>query len=154
MLKYPHIELDALHWGPNWVAKPADEFRRDVEHAVSGDRWVVDGNYGTVRDLIWPKATTVIWLNYDFMTVFGRALLRTLRRSLFAEELYAGNRESLRGAFLSRDSILWWVISTFRRRRQGYRELRETHRFPQLAWIELRKPVEADKFLQTIRSAI
>ncbi len=73
ILKQPHIELDALYWGPNWVAKPADEFRRLVENAVSRDRWVVDGNYGLVRDVIWPKATLVIWLNYDFIVVFRRA---------------------------------------------------------------------------------
>jgi len=147
ILKHPHIELDALHWGPNWVAKPADEFRRLVENAVSRDHWVVDGNYGLVRDVIWPRATLVIWLNYDFITVFRRALIRTLRRSLSTEELYSGNRESLMRAFFSRDSILWWVISTFKRRQRSDRELHETNRFPRLEWIELRKPVEAERFL-------
>jgi adenylate kinase family enzyme len=154
ILKYPHIELDALYWGPHWVAKPVDEFRRLVESAVSRHRWVVDGNYGAVREAIWPTATLVIWLNYDFITVFRRAFIRTLRRSLSAEELYGGNRESLARAFLSRDSILWWVISTFKRRQRSYRELRETNRFPQLEWIELRKPVEAERFLQAILPVI
>jgi adenylate kinase family enzyme len=153
VLRCPHIQLDALYWGPNWVAKPTDEFRRLVEEAVSPDRWVADGNYGVVRDVIWPRATAVIWLNYDFSTVFRRALMRTLRRSLSAEELYSGNRESLRRAFLSRDSILWWVISTFRRRQRQYRELLETRPFPQLEWIELRNPLEAERFLQGLRPA-
>lgn len=150
ILGQSHIELDALHWGPHWVAKPTEEFRRLVERAVAGERWVADGNYRAVRDVIWPKATAVIWLNYSFITVFRRALMRTLRRSLSGEELYAGNRESLWRAFLSRESILWWVITTFTRRRRNYRELRETKRFPQLAWIELRTPAEAESFLQAM----
>jgi adenylate kinase family enzyme len=153
MLRCPHVQLDALHWGPNWVAKPTDEFRRLVEEAVWPARWVVDGNYRVVRDVIWPRATAVIWLNYDFSTVFRRGLMRTLRRSLSAEELYSGNRESLRRALLSRDSILWWVISTFRQRRRQYRELLQTRPFPQLEWTELRKPLEAERFLQALRPA-
>jgi hypothetical protein len=34
----------------------------------------------------------------------------------------AGNRESLR-KLLSRDSIVWWAITSFRRRRRQYGEL-------------------------------
>jgi len=49
------IELDRLHWGPNWEALTAtnpDEFVRRVGAATSGDGWMCDGNYGLVRDLI------------------------------------------------------------------------------------------------------
>jgi adenylate kinase family enzyme len=50
VLRCPNIELDALHRGPNCVAKPAHEFRGLVTEAVSQDRWVVDRNYGAVRE--------------------------------------------------------------------------------------------------------
>jgi adenylate kinase family enzyme len=153
VLEYPHVELDALYWRSNWVAKPADEFRRLVENAISPDCWIVDGNYGLIRNVLWPKATAVIWLNYNFSTVFLRALRRTLRRTILAEELYSRNRESLRRAFFSRDSILWWVISTFKRRQRGYREMLETNQFPGLEWIELRRPGAAERFLQTLKYA-
>ena len=51
-----HLELDAVHWEPNWQSAPDEEFRLAVSEALSGDRWVVDGNYGKVRDIIWPRA--------------------------------------------------------------------------------------------------
>jgi hypothetical protein len=41
----PHVELDDLFWGPNWAAKPLEEFRSLVSAACATDRWVVDGNY-------------------------------------------------------------------------------------------------------------
>jgi adenylate kinase family enzyme len=148
ILQYPHIELDSLYWAPNWTPKHKDEFRRLVEDAVSGDCWVIDGNYRVVRDAIWPRATSVIWLNYGFVTVLARALIRTFRRSLLQEQLYSDNRETLARAFFSRDSILWWVVSTFRQRRRAYQHLRETERFPQLEWIEFRKSREAGRFLR------
>src|SRR5437660_8617310 len=117
VLRSPHIELDALHWQPNWVERPADEFRAFTAQAVSQECWVTDGNYGIVREIIWSRATTVIWFNYAFRVVLWRALTRTLRRTLTKEQLYAGNRESLRMALFSRDSILWWVVASLLWRR-------------------------------------
>ena len=113
-----HIELDALHWGPNWSVRP--EFPALVAEAVSADEWIVDGNYRGVRDLVWRRATGIVWLNYPFGVVFCRALTRTVGRLISREAVYAGNRESLRGAFLTADGIPWWVIRTHGKRRREY----------------------------------
>jgi adenylate kinase family enzyme len=56
----PHFELDAIHWLPNWTPRPIDLFRAAVEEATTGDRWVIDGNYSKVRDIIWSRATDVV----------------------------------------------------------------------------------------------
>jgi adenylate kinase family enzyme len=146
--KAPHIELDALHWRPNWVEAPLAAFRADVAAAVAGERWVCDGNYGKVRDLVWGRATAVIWLNYPFPTVLWRALYRTMRRALLREELFSGNRESLKMAFLSRDSILLWVVTTHRRRLDEYPQLFARPEFAHLQVLQLERPVQATRFLQ------
>jgi adenylate kinase family enzyme len=146
----PHIELDALHWLPDWVERSDDEFRREVHNAVATDAWVVDGNYGVARDLVWPRATTVIWLNYSFPVVLGRAVRRTFRRAVTQEELYSGNRESLRRAFFHRDSILLWVITTFHRRRKQFVALRAEGEFPHLNWLDFRFPRDAQRFLRSL----
>jgi len=147
ILGHTHIELDALNWLPNWVERPLEDFRALVGEAVSADAWVVDGNYRKVRDLIWPRATCIVWLNYGFPTVMARALNRTFRRALSGEVLYSGNRETFRKAFLNRDSLLLWVITSFRRRRRNFAELRCDNVFPHLCWFEFRNPSEAARFL-------
>lgn len=154
LLGAPRIELDALYWLPNWVPRPTDEFRALVAEAVSQEQWVTDGNYSAVRDLVWTRATAVIWLNYTFPTVFGRVLRRTLRRTLTHEELYMGNRESLRRSFLSRDSILWWVITTFRRRRRQFRVLFDQPATVSYLRAEFRRPSEARRFLAALGAAV
>ena len=154
VLGVPHIELDALYWQPHWVPRPPEAFRALVEQAVAQDAWVTDGNYHVARDVVWARATTVIWLNYAFPTVFWRALIRTLRRALTHEELFAGNRESWRQAFLSRESILWWVITSFRRRRADYRRVFDQPALPHLARVEFRKPAAARRFLAALEAAV
>jgi hypothetical protein len=96
----------------------------------------------------------VIWLDYDFGIVFWRGLVRSLRRSLLGQELFSGNRETLRRTFFTRDSILWWIIKTHKLRRRNYRRLLETGRFPDLQWIELRNPAAAEEFLHNVRSSV
>jgi len=145
-----HVELDAIHWGPGWSELPADELREAVAREIASDRWIVDGNYGRVRDMVWARATAVIWLNYPFHTVFSRAVARTARRVATGEEIFSGNRETFRAGFLSTDSIPWWVVKTFRSRRREYRQLFEGDSYPELAFIEFRRPREADEFLQRL----
>jgi hypothetical protein len=120
---------------------------------VAPERWVVDGNYSAVRDLVWSRATTVVWLNYAFPLVFWRALTRTVRRGVWQEELFTGNRESLRRSFCSRESILWWVMTTFRQRRRQYRVLFNDPAWARLLRLEFCTSSEAERFLDTLAVA-
>ena len=62
----PAIELDAFRHGPNWSETPDEEFRAKISESLTGDSWIVDGNYSVARDIIWPRATTLVWLDYSF----------------------------------------------------------------------------------------
>ncbi len=64
----PHVELDALYFGPNFSTAPLPVLRDRTSAAIAGDRWVTDGNKSAVRDLVWPRADTVIWLDYPLVT--------------------------------------------------------------------------------------
>ncbi len=115
----PHVVLDALNFDPGWVdlnQTDREEFRKRVREAVAGDAWVVDGGYSAVRDLVWSKATAVVWLNYPLWLSLWRLLKRTVHRVFTKEPLWQGNTESFRMQFLSRDSLFLWAIKTHGRR--------------------------------------
>ena len=76
-----YIELDALFWRPNWSPVDKEEFRSLVELATQVPRWAVAGNYSQSRDIAWPRATAIIWLDYSFWTIFWRRTFRTFRRN-------------------------------------------------------------------------
>lgn len=153
LLNLPHVELDAIHWLGDWTPRPREEFRALAEQAASEPAWVMDGNYDTVRDLLWPRATAAIWLNYPFPVVMGRALRRTVKRVFTGQELYAGNRETASIAFFSRDSILWWVATSHHSRNRDYREIFDGDGYPHLAKLELKSPRQAARFLESLAPA-
>jgi adenylate kinase family enzyme len=150
ILDCPQVELDSLHWGPGWTERGEEEFRALTSSAVSGVEWVVDGNYHVVRDIVWPRAGAVVWLNYSFTTVLWRVFVRSLRRIATKNVLWNGNQESFRRTFLSRDSILLWVISGYHRRRREYAALRASGAFAEIEWIELRRPADTNRFLREL----
>jgi adenylate kinase family enzyme len=117
----PHVELDALHWGPGWSEPSAEQFRVRVREALAGEEWVADGGYhGKLGDLVLAKAELIVWLDPPLPTVLRRLGSRTVRRVRSGEELWGGNRETWRGAFLSRDSLFVWAVTTHRPRRARY----------------------------------
>lgn len=86
-LGIPHVELDALHWEPHWTEAPLEVFRERVVVALAGERWSVDGNYSDVRDLVWPHAETLVWLDYPLFIILWRLMRRTIGRILSHQEL-------------------------------------------------------------------
>lgn len=148
----PHVELDGIHWMSGWRERSVDEVRRMAVEAAGAERWVMDGNYSAVRDIVWGRATTVVWLNYPFRVVLWRALTRTTRRVVTQEELFSGNREGFRQSFLSRDSIILWAITSYRRVRREYRRILDDGDYPHLRVIELRGPREAEALIAALRT--
>jgi len=146
-LEVPHVELDALHWEPGWTEAPTDLFRERVTHALSGEAWVADGNYSAVRDIVWSRADTIVWLDYSLPTMLYRLARRTFRRIFTREELWSGNKERVLTQFLSRDSIFLWAFKTYRKRRRTYPTLLASPEHAHLHLVHLRSPRQERCFL-------
>jgi adenylate kinase family enzyme len=153
------VELDALNWGPNWTPFDDATFKERVAAATSGDQWVVDGNYSGrgAREIIWPRADTVVWLDLPLHVTLARLLRRSVGRIRSREELWSGNRETFRNTFLSRDSLFVWALKSYRRRKRFYRDLLaqpdnahlEVHHFTSAAdadrWLEAQRRLAAPR---------
>ncbi len=150
----PHTEIDALHWRPGWTPAPREELRAAIDAVTSRSRWVVDGNYDSLRDIVWPRATLIVWLDYPFPIVFARVVRRTVGRIVRRDALFSGNRESFRQSFLSRHSIILWMLTTFRRRRRTYAARMRAASADGPEWWRCGRPSEADRLLRSITDAI
>jgi adenylate kinase family enzyme len=120
-LGIPHIELDALHHGPNWAEATATELQARLLEVLDDERgWVVDGNYERkLGSMIVERAELVLWLDLPLKTKLVRLARRTADRLLQKRDLWNGNRETFRGAFCGREALFPWAVrSHFRHRRE------------------------------------
>jgi len=142
-----HVELDALHHGPNWQEASAEELRARVEAELEGlDGWVTDGNYmGKLGMCLIDQADTIVWLDPPLRKLLPRIYRRTRQRRRDRVELWnPGNFETWRG---------WWTLSSFAMRTHHRRRRYWPRRFEGRRVVRLRSSVEADAwFAERIRS--
>jgi len=151
----PYIELDALYWRPVWTGTPDEEFASAVRGAVAGASWVIDGNYTRIAPIRLARADTLIWLDTSLPRTLARSVRRSLQRARSRQELWpgTGNTESLRRAFLSRDSVILWALTNFHANRRRYDALMASGDYPHLTMVRLRNPREARAYLDGIEPA-
>lgn len=151
-LNIPYIEMDLLYWRPNWQGTPKEEFYARLTQALRQPDWVLDGNYDRSRDIKWRDVDIVVWVDYGFWHTLRQVTLRAIARARSRQELWpeTGNRESLRRAFLSRDSIIFWMLKTWHRNRQRYGEYMVDPRYQHLRFVRISTPQQADEFLATL----
>jgi len=146
----PRVELDSLFWNAGWQAVETEIFRQRVDLALAPQgTWVTDGNYRQVRDIIWGRADTLIWLDYDLLFVLARLLRRTLGRILRHEELFNGNYESIRNTFFNRDSIILYLFKSYPRLRATYPGLLAQPEYRHLAVVRLRNPRQTEEWVSS-----
>jgi adenylate kinase family enzyme len=147
------IELDALHWLPDWKHVSDEEFRNRVEHATRADGWVIAGNYGIVRDISWPRAQAVIWLDYPLWTIFWQLWRRTWSRWWTQELLWGTNYERLIRQFKiwsAEDSLFHWLFKTYWRRKREYPRLLELPEYSHLIVFQFRTPLETELWFSSL----
>ena len=156
VLGVPFVELDALNWEADWAMAPEDRFRARVDTASRSDTWVIDGNYGGrgARDIVWPRADTVVWLDFPLWLILMRLTRRNLTRIRSGEEIWpgTGNRETVRNSFFSTDSLYVWALRTYRRRNRLLPELLARPEYAHLKVHRFTRPADAARWLEAQRA--
>ena len=147
-LGLPVIELDALNHQPDWREASDQEFRRDVEAAMSSsDGWVFDGLYQRkIGDLILREADTLVWLDQPLPLVLQRLVKRAVKDIVTRRDLFNGNRQTWRLAFFSRDSLVGFAVKQHFRHRRNWPAGFGEH--VNLRIVRLRSPREAEAWLE------
>jgi adenylate kinase family enzyme len=147
------LELDSVFHQPGWVPLPREEFRERVAATVAGERWVIDGNYTSqVKDLVWARADTVVWLDLPRRTVMRRIIWRSFRRAAARTELWNGNRERWRNFFSldKEDSVVAWAWQTHAATRAKLEAAMADPANSRLKFVRLTSPGAVRRFLSGV----
>jgi adenylate kinase family enzyme len=97
----PLFHLDKLFWRPGWVERDRDEGRAELAEVLAGERWIVDGNYGSTLPMRIARADTVVWLDYPTWLCVGRVFRRWWQyRGMARPDMTEGCPENLNLEFL------------------------------------------------------
>jgi adenylate kinase family enzyme len=145
-----HVELDALHHGPNWSEAGSDEFRARVLAALDTEGWICDGMYEfKLGTAVFERADTVVWLDLPLRILLSRLWCRTKDRIANDVELWNGNRESWRNAFVGRESLFIWTVRRYRRLHRDLPAILSASRLSHLDVVRLRSQEEVTRWMST-----
>ena len=155
LLKLPFYEIDSLFWKPNWEPSTDEEFFSKIQEIAEQPRWVLDGNYHRTEPIKWRQVQLVVWLDLPYIRTVLRVLVRCLKRAWANEEIWpnTGNRESLRQAFLSHDSIILWAMTSYSENRRRYTEIMQSPEYKHIWFIRLTSQAEVDALLGEVEKA-
>ncbi len=147
----PFLELDSVYHQAGWVPLPAGEYQARVAEVAAGDGWVIDGNYSAVRDVVWARADTVVWLDLPRRTVMRRIIWRTQRRIAGRAELWNGNRERWQNFFSldPQESVIMWAWHRHAAYRARYAAAAADPANGHLRFVRLNSPAAVREFLRS-----
>lgn len=149
-LDIPYVEIDSLNHGPRWEPRPS--FVEDVDDFTSGERWVIEWQYRSVRPLLVERAQLMVWLDLPRRTVMRRVVQRTVSRRIRRTEIWNGNREGpLRECFTDRDHIIRWAWRTHGHYPTMVADVAREH--PHLELVRLRSPREVEAWIRALEGA-
>jgi adenylate kinase family enzyme len=145
VLDAPHFELDATYHQPNWTPIEPDEFRARVHEMVRAEKWTVDGNYRAVRPELIARADIVFAIDLPRAVIMRQLVIRTWRRGWRREELWNGNRESLRNflRWSPEKSIVRWGWTQYDTIQQRLNWLEQLSRGYGISFVRVRSHDEA-----------
>lgn len=150
---YQHVELDQLYWGADWTPTPEWVFRGRTAQALHGNRWIVDGSYDEVREIVWLRTQVVLWLDYPPALVFWRLGWRTVRNLLTQRKLWeSGNRQTFCAA-ISPNSLLARTIKSCHQKRQKFADWMNDPTYRHIEFIRWTAPWQAEHWLSGFRCA-
>lgn len=155
VLGVPHVELDALYFGPDFSTAPLDVLRERTRTAITGEQWVTDGNKRAVRDLVWPRADTIIWLDYSLAVSLWRLGRRARRRTvqLRAEAARTGRRRALPRQLLGAVGGVLTALRSHAGQRREYEAAFADPANSHLAVARLRSPRATQEWLARVSAA-
>ena len=150
----PYVQLDELHWKPNWEESSDEEFFPKLEKALLSDMWILDGNYTRTIPIKWKRVQMVVYLDLPFHVVLYRIVKRSLLRGIRKEDLWHGNRETVWKHLFTSDSMILWTIRTFKKNRKKYPELFARKEYSHIKFVRLSNKEEVESFPELVEKLI
>lgn len=130
--------LDTLYWKPGWIETPKDEWREIVRELVTGEAWIIDGNYSGTMDIRFAACDTVIFLDFPRITCVFRAIKRRVNyRKRIRPDMAEGCSEKLDWEYLK-----WIWTYPARNRKRILLTLKELERNKQVFILRSNKDIK------------
>ncbi len=140
--------LDVAYWRSGWSKPAEDGWLQTVSQLVSGDSWILDGNFGGTLELRLKHCDTIVFLDMPRLLCLWRVVKRRLLyRNRSRPDMAEGCNEKLDLEF-----VLWVWNYARRSRPKVIKLLREQAEGKEVVWLRSRREVRS--FLDAVKRKV
>lgn len=139
------FHLDRLYWLPGWVPVHDTEFDQRLDIVLSGEKWIIDGNYQRTLNKRYEAADTILYLDFNRYLCLYRSIKRTIANKETRTDITEGCEEHLNLEFLK------WIWNYPSRNRDETMELLKASKGKKIRIF--RKPSQLEGFVKELRDA-
>jgi len=140
----PLIHLDRLFWKPGWIETDKEEWKEILAKTLTGDSWIIDGQFGGTLEMRLEKCDTVIFLDLPRALCVYRILKRVITYQKGKRpDMADGCDEKFDWQFLK------WVWNFPEKSRPKIEERLQKHQ-DSITVFRLKSRKEVDRFLSRI----
>ncbi|HJU92488.1 MAG TPA: DNA topology modulation protein [Pyrinomonadaceae bacterium] len=139
--------LDSFYWRAGWTKPSNENWLKKVDELISGESWIIDGNFGGTLARRVERCDTIIFLDMPRLLCVWRVTKRRLTyRNRSRPDMAEGCAEKLDFEFIS------WVWNYSNRSRPKVVKLiNENKASKKIVW--LRSNADVEKFLNQLNPA-
>jgi adenylate kinase family enzyme len=133
--------LDSYYWRAGWTKPSNEDWLKTVNELLSGESWIIDGNFGGTLPMRVERCDTIIFLDMPRLLCLWRVTKRRLtHRNRSRPDMAEGCNEKL-----DLDFISWVWNYASRSRPKVVKLLNEKKSSKKIVW--LRSSAEVERFL-------
>ena len=136
--------LDKFYWRAGWTKPSEEEWLNTVNELISGDSWILDGNFGGTMAKRVERCDTIIFLDMPRLLCLWRV---TKRRLLYRQRSRPDMAEGCNEK-IDREFISWVWNYSHRSRPRVIKLLNENSESKKVVW--LRSKADVERFLQRV----
>lgn len=138
--------LDSFYWRTGWTKPSNEDWLKTVNELISGESWIIDGNYGGTLAQRTERCDTIIFLDMPRLLCVWRVTKRRLSyRNRSRPDMAEGCFEKL-----DREFISWVWNYSHRSRPKVVKLLNENQARKKIVWLRSNSDVE--QFLKSCKS--
>ncbi|MCL2514071.1 MAG: topology modulation protein [Oscillospiraceae bacterium] len=141
---YPLYHLDVEHWKPGWVMPPKEERAAWQREIMSGEKWIIDGNYHSTLELRFAAADLIVFLDINRVICLISAIKRQgkkrsdlpdyLEEKLFSKDFF---------------EFLKWIWGYPKNSEKGQKTIMDLHeKYPEKEFLRIKSRKSVNKLIK------
>jgi len=96
---YPLFHLDIEHWKPGWVQSTKEEKIMRQQELISGEKWIIDGNYSGTMEIRFAAADLIVFMDINRLVCIWSAAKRKSEKRLGLPDYLVEEKVFSKGSF-------------------------------------------------------